>query len=344
MEDLAVEQDPVLLLSVVPEPFPVVGDQEDDRAVVEAVALEPADQLPDDGVGRRDLGVVGHSVAAAERLGRLVGKMRLVDVHEEEERPRLHALDPGHGAANRLAAGPLQQAHVARPLHVAAHGIVEEVHGVVDAGRAAQHVARHGGPRGVAVRPEDPGQRRARASVEVVAEVRPHAVLRREQARQHRQVRGEGQRTLAVGVLEEYRVALQGVDVRGLHPGVAVGGEVVGAEGVDGDQDHGSARELRRTGGSRPAPGRQGQEDEGQARSHGHRSVYPSTTIASSLVSERARRGSAARRCGSGPAARRSERRSIPPEAARPSRERGRPRPLPARTGARRSAGPRRGR
>src|SRR5439155_15888496 len=36
VEDLAIEEDPVLLLAVVVEPLPMVGDQEDDRAVVDA--------------------------------------------------------------------------------------------------------------------------------------------------------------------------------------------------------------------------------------------------------------------------------------------------------------------
>ena len=127
VEDLAIEQDPVLLLAVVPEPLPMVGDQEDDRAVVDAVALELPEELPDDAVARRDLAVVGRSVAAPERLGRLVGEVRLVDVQEEKERLRLHALDPGQGTTSGLAAGALQQAHVPRPLHVAAHGVVEEI-------------------------------------------------------------------------------------------------------------------------------------------------------------------------------------------------------------------------
>src|SRR6266545_7717222 len=36
VEGLAIEQDPVLLLAMVPQPLPMVGDEEDDRAVVDA--------------------------------------------------------------------------------------------------------------------------------------------------------------------------------------------------------------------------------------------------------------------------------------------------------------------
>ncbi len=113
VEDLAIEQDPVLLLPVVSEPLPVVGDEKDDGAIVEPLALQAVDELADDGVRRRDLGVVGRPVAGAEGLGRLVGEVRLEEVHEQEERLRLHALDPGQGAPRGLAAGPLQEAHVA---------------------------------------------------------------------------------------------------------------------------------------------------------------------------------------------------------------------------------------
>ena len=91
MEDLAIEQDPVLLLAVVPEPFSMVGDEEDQRTVVDAVALERFEELAHDTVARRDLAVVRRSVAAPIRLGRLMGEVRLVDMQEEKERSGLHA-------------------------------------------------------------------------------------------------------------------------------------------------------------------------------------------------------------------------------------------------------------
>ena len=130
----------------------MVGDQDDDRAVVDAVAFELSEELPDDAVARRDLAVVRRSVAAPERLRRLVWRVRLVEVQEEEERLRLHALGPGDGPASRLEPGSLQGADVARPFHVAAHGVVEEVEGLVDARLAPQHVGRHRGSGRVAAR------------------------------------------------------------------------------------------------------------------------------------------------------------------------------------------------
>src|SRR5207247_6149081 len=102
VEDLAIEQDPVLLLAMVPQTLPMVGDEEDDRAVVDAVALELPEELPDDAVARRHLAVVRRSVAAPIGLRRLIGEVRLVDVQEEKERSGLHALGPGDRATNRL--------------------------------------------------------------------------------------------------------------------------------------------------------------------------------------------------------------------------------------------------
>src|SRR5439155_13128897 len=77
VKDLAIEQDAVLLLAVVPEAFPVVGDEKDDRAVVDPLALELPEELSHDGVARRDLAIVGRSVAAPEGLGGLVWEVRL---------------------------------------------------------------------------------------------------------------------------------------------------------------------------------------------------------------------------------------------------------------------------
>ena len=257
VEGLAVEEYAVLLLAMVAEPLAVVGDEEDDRAVIDTRAAELAEELSDHRVARRDLAVVGSAVAAAEGLGRLIRRVRLVDVQEQEERLRLDAVGPGEGAARRLEPGSLQRAEIPRPFHVPAHRVVERIEGVADAGRAAQDVGRHRGSGGVAVGAKHARQRRVTGAVEAIAEVAPHPVLGGQQPRQQGQVRRKRERTVAVGVVEQDRIALESVDVGRHDLGVTVGGEMIGAQRVDRDQDDGSARVRPRAAGDGERQGQQ---------------------------------------------------------------------------------------
>ena len=94
--------------------------------------------------------------------------------------------------------------------------------------------------------------------VEAIAEVVAHPVLEGQEAGEHRDVGGQGQGDVGVRVLEEDRLLAEAVEVRGLHARVAVGRQVVGAQGVDGDEDDGRARELRRPGRARSRRARRG--------------------------------------------------------------------------------------
>ena len=76
-------------------------------------------------------------------------------------------------------------------------------------------------------------------------------------------MRRQGQRQWAVGVLEEDGVAAQGVDRRRLDAAVAVGRQVVGAQGVDRDQDDRRAWETT-------APAIRRQPASGAAQRIGH--------------------------------------------------------------------------
>ena len=59
LERLAVEEDAVLLLAVVAQPLAVVGEEDDDRPVVDPLLLQLGEQVADDRVGGGDLAVVG---------------------------------------------------------------------------------------------------------------------------------------------------------------------------------------------------------------------------------------------------------------------------------------------
>src|SRR6185295_7634239 len=110
LERLAIEQDAVLLLAVIAEPLAVIGKEHDDGPIVETQALELVEEPADDSVRRRDLAVVSVRIAGAERLGRLVRRMRLVEVKQEEERFALARLDPIESEPRGLPSRPLAAA------------------------------------------------------------------------------------------------------------------------------------------------------------------------------------------------------------------------------------------
>ncbi len=84
---LAVEQQAVLVLAVVAQTLAVVGEQDDERALVEPAAIELGEEIADQRVGGGDLAVVGVGVARAPGFGWAVGRVRLVEMEQEEERP-----------------------------------------------------------------------------------------------------------------------------------------------------------------------------------------------------------------------------------------------------------------
>ena len=162
----------------------------------------------------RDLPVVGERVAALVGLDRLVGRVRLVDVEEEEEGAILHALEPRAGERRGLVAPALDA-----PRGVCARRrddpILVEIEPAGEAARPAHHPGGDRGAGGVAALLEEPRQRRMGLRVEPVAEVVADAVLERQQAGQDRDVGRQGQRDVGVGVLEQDRVLAEPVQLRG---------------------------------------------------------------------------------------------------------------------------------
>ena len=233
VDRLAIEQDPVLRLAVVVEPFAVVRDEHHQRLVVAAELAQPLEQLAERRVGRRDLALVRRAVARELVRRGCPGRVRLVEVDEEEEGPAAHAAQPGERARHGRRPVAL---HLADGLRAGGrHHLVVGVEALVDARGATQHERRDGGPRRVAPRAQHGGERLV-LRLELVADVVAHAVLRRQQAGEQRGVRRERERRVAVRVLEHDRVALQPFDRRRLDPLVAVGRQAVGAQGVDRHQ------------------------------------------------------------------------------------------------------------
>ncbi len=107
-------------------------------------------------------------------------------------------------------------------------------------------------------------------------DVVPHAVLEGELARQNRRMRRKRLRRLRVRALEEHAVGGEPIDVRGLRAGVAVRGQPVRPQRVDGDDDdrprgRGRARRPEERGGRR----REDDEPRGPDGAREHRSAAP---------------------------------------------------------------------
>ena len=80
-----VDEQSVLLLAVIPEPFTVIRQQHDRGTVVELTRLQVLEKMPDDFVAVGNLAVVRQVLAEPRR--RRVRLVRLVEM-EEQERSR----------------------------------------------------------------------------------------------------------------------------------------------------------------------------------------------------------------------------------------------------------------
>ena len=170
----------MLLLAVVEEPLAVVGGEHDERVVVAAELAEPVEQLAERRVGRGDLALVGRAVARALGRGRRPGRVRLVEVDEQEERLAARAAQPVERPRHRLPAVAL---HLADRLGARGRRAPRR------RSRSRRRARSRAAARRRRPRPRSRSRARAGASasvscfgVELVADVVAHAVLRRQQA------------------------------------------------------------------------------------------------------------------------------------------------------------------
>jgi hypothetical protein len=253
---------------MVAQPFPVVRRHDDQGSVVDAEALQEAEEIADDRVGGGDLPVVRERVARAVGLRRIVGHVGLVEVEEEEEPRVLLRLHPFPGQRLRRGAGPLEVGE-GRPGPRVDRVLVRIERGG-ETGLAAEHVGRHGRRRGIPLLLQDRRQARVVGAPEGEADVVPHAVLGGLQPREQGDVGREGHGTRAVGMPEQDRFAPQAVEVRRLDTAVAVGGQMIGAQRVDGDDDDGRPGKARR---GRLVPACEGGHAKPEKRRTGHRLI-----------------------------------------------------------------------
>ena len=190
LQRFAVEEQAVLGFAVIAEPFAMIGDDRDDRAVEDAARWRPSEKAPDELVGVRDLAVVGRSHRVRGR--RRVRRVRLVEVQEHEQRARSRA---------RRATPPAP-----RPFRAVALRVGQRL----PAPRDRQRIVEESNPRrcrsGAAARTPRPRRRsrsrrpsaatRACAPLvgDGVADVVANAVMRRQPAGEQRRVRRQRER------------------------------------------------------------------------------------------------------------------------------------------------------
>ena len=227
----------------------MVGQEDDERPVVDTAFAQRSEESADDRVGCRDLAVVrARGVLRGKRLRGRVRRVGLVEVEEREHRflrilprPAVSSHCSSRRACRLPGAGPVRLreaglAHLDR--------VVPEFEPLGDAARMVEHDGGDGPAGRVAARPEQ-GRDRRRRRGEPVAEVVADSVDERELTREERRVRGQGQGNLGNGRLEDDAVPREGVDGGSFDAAIPVSGNVVRPERVDRDQENGGRRKGR---------------------------------------------------------------------------------------------------
>ena len=232
----------MFVLSVLAQALAMVGEHHDDGAVVEPQPPQVVKKSAHDRVARGDLAIVCEWITALVRLRRLVWRMRLVGVEEEEERVVLHALEPGHRQRCCLVSATLDASR--RVCAARGHELVfVEIEAVANPARSSQNPRRDGPARGVSAILQQALKRRVGGRIKVIAQVVAHAVLEWQKPREDREVRGQGERDMAVGVLEQDRVFAQAIEMGRLDALVSICGKMIGAQGVNRDEHDRGLRE-----------------------------------------------------------------------------------------------------
>ncbi len=241
----------------------MIGEGDEGRFLPHPALLEAIDQAPHLSICERDLGVVERvqvaKIAGGEFLGveahegvlaairrfdlsrvrlfeevagsidRLVGRMRIEDVHVQEERVLPVLFDPVDGLIDDAIGGRTANARRVERLQevLVATGEVEA--------RIEDPAVGSDGPCAVSSRFEDfgDGLHRVRQTVGVVL----RAVLRRHAGRQERCDRGLGPRRRRGRLQEEVPLFRQCVEARCRSRGVPVGAHMIGAQCVDQEHD-----------------------------------------------------------------------------------------------------------
>jgi hypothetical protein len=222
---------------VLTAPFAVVRGQDHEGASGPTGIEDGLEQRLQDRVHRRHLALVGVvTVAGGEGLGRLVGEVGLVDVDPAERGCGALAVEPTARGGDRLRARPLlhEAGGVGAPI---AEAVVVGVEAAVQAEAGVERKGAHEGAGAEAAGLEQCGQR-VGAGGEAEAGVVADAVLEGVAAGEYVGVGRQRHDVLRVASLETHAHRGEPVERRRARSGPSIGAEGVGAQRVDGDEQH----------------------------------------------------------------------------------------------------------
>ncbi len=198
----------MLAIVVFTQTLPVIGQENDHGALVDVERLELLEQIADHRIGSGDFGIVRRAVAGPERFGRTVGRVRLVNVKEEEEWLVSNRAEPLCRSLQRMSAGSLGPARSDTGGRVLDQ-IFVEIEVRIQPDRSPQDPGGDGGAGGIAQLLEDLGQIRNTLRVQNVTTVVANTMLGWQQPGEDRGVRRQRQRDVRVGMSKEDRIVAQ---------------------------------------------------------------------------------------------------------------------------------------
>ncbi len=236
VEGRLVEEEAVGHLAVLAQPLAVVGGHRHHRLAVQALDAELLQDAPHLLVHGGDLAVVGAAGVARGPGGRRgVGGVGVVEVHPEEERARVVLRHPAERPVHHHAPGPFRLQDVAG-LRIALDLVVVDLEARLEAEAVVEHEGAEEGAGAVAGAGEQGGEGRG-LRTERAHPVVAQAVVGGQQSREQARMRGERERHRRGGVGEPHPLAGQPVEPGGHRLAVAVAADVVGADGVQSDQN-----------------------------------------------------------------------------------------------------------
>ena len=223
----------------------MIGHHHDERVVEAAIGPKRRQEPAHLRIGVGDLGVVGAVARGRECRGdfggRVIRRVCVVQMHPGEEGRRGGFAKPRGGRVDHHGASPLNGIESGADVF----GQVEVVEVVVESLRDAPTPVEHeraNEPSGAIAAPLEHFGERGDRVVHVEAGVVAHPVRRGPRASEEARVGRERERRGGSGRGETSAARGQRVEHRGLCRRIAVAADVVGAQGVEGDDEH-----IRRT-------------------------------------------------------------------------------------------------
>jgi len=227
----------MVVLAVLRKPLAMVRQHRDERLVGSGVLRNGREQSPQLLVGVGYLSVVEPvAVCFAEGRGRVVGRMRIEDVHPEEEPPAGARCQPRGRAIHYLARPPFGIFALQLAAAFLRHFIVVNRESAVESKLAFQHRRPDKRRRIPSLLVQDrsqSGMRSVQDETARVADLVPRRVEPGEDAGMRRRRKWGG----GDGVLKQHAFASEAVESGRLDFRIAVAAQAVGPQGVDGEQD-----------------------------------------------------------------------------------------------------------